>query len=292
MKVILCNDDIGLTYGFTEAIKDTFLKGNSSSTSIRTNGIAYNYAVKLLKTKIKSIGLGLHVNLVDGKAHISKLANSSGDYKFNFLQYLLKSGDKSFLNDVEGEIDYQFKKVINDGLKIDHVSAHRHTYIIPAIFEIICRLCKKYNVKSIRLLQEPFYTTESVLKNISPFINSNIIKFWLANFFNKKNKSILKKYQLKTTEAFYGVLYTDAMDFQTIKSALDNAQKRGYKTIEILIHPAYANDPRDKIYTSKLVNKYIHSKARRTETSAALSKKIKNLLSSPIIKLSSFRDLN
>lgn len=291
MKVILCNDDIGLSYGFTEAIKDTFLKGNSTSTSIRTNGTAYAYAVKLLKTELKSIGLGIHLNIVDGKAHTANLANLSGNYKFNFLQYLLMGRDKPLLAGIETELDYQFKKVLNDGLKIDHISAHFHAHAIPAIFEIVCRLCKKYEIRSIRSLQEPFYLTTSISKNLTPFINSNIAKFCLLNYLSKQNKRTLKRYGLTTTDAFYGILYTDTMNFQTIKAALDDARKRRFKTIEILIHPAYSKDPRDKVYTSQMIKNYVNSKTRQIETLVIQSKKVRDLLFSEGIELSTYKDI-
>lgn len=292
MKVIVCNDDIGLTYGFTEAIKDTFLKGNSSSTSIRTNGSAYGYAVKLLKTKLKSIGLGIHLNLIDGKAHTSNLANPQGYYKYNFLQYLLLSWNKSLLADIEAELNYQFEKVLRDRLIIDHASSHRHVFIIPAIFEIVCRLCKRYKIKSVRFLREPFYFTKSNSKNLMPLINSNIVKFLLISYFNKQNKATLKKYGLTTTDAFYGVLYTDIMNLETINAALSDAKNRGFKTLEILIHPAYPKDPRDKIYPSRVIKNYVNSKARKIETAISLSKDMNNILCSPEFTLSTYKDIH
>lgn len=291
MKVVLCNDDIGLTYGFTEAIKDTFLKGNSSSTSIRTNGPAYDYSVKLFKKELKGIGLGIHLNLVDGQAHTAKMADITGYYKYNFLQYLLLSQNKTFLKNIEGELDFQFQKVLRDGLKIDHASSHRHTYIIPAIFEIVCKLCRKYEIKSVRLIQEPFYLTNSLTKNINPLINTNLLKFFLSNSFANQNRAILKKYGLNSTDAFYGVLYTDSMDLQTIRAALDDAKKRKYKSIEILIHPAYPKDKRDKIYTSQVVKDYVKLNSRRTETNVSLSKELRNLFLSKDFKLSTYKDI-
>lgn len=291
MKVILCNDDIGLTFGFTEAIKDTFLKGTSSNTSIRTNGPAYDFSVKLLKTSLKGIGLGLHLNLVDGKAHTTVMANRSGNYKYNFLQLLILSQNKTVLKNIEKELDFQFQKVTKDGLRIDHVSCHRHTYIIPAIFEIICKLCKKYQIRSIRLIQEPFYLTNSFKKNISPFITSNFLKFLISNYFAKQNRSLLKKYRLTSTDAFYGVLYTDAMNLQTIQAALEDAKKRHFKSIEILIHPAYPKDHRDKIYTSQVVREYVRQKSRLIETKVSLSKGLKQLFSSTDFKLSTYKNI-
>ncbi|QQG43486.1 MAG: ChbG/HpnK family deacetylase [Candidatus Daviesbacteria bacterium] len=292
MKVITHNDDFGLTYGFTEAIKDAFLKGLTTSTSIRTNGTAYHLAVQLLKTKLKSIGLGLHLNLVDGKSHTKALANHSGSYKYNFLQYLILSYfNKKILIDIENELDWQFQQVLKDNLKIDHVSGHNHTYAIPPIFKIVCRLCQKYQVKAIRLPKEPFYLTTSFLKNITPFLNTNIIKFLILNFFSRQNKKIVKKYGLKTTNIFYGILFTGNMDLLTIKAAINDAQKRGYRVIEILTHPAYHSDPRDKIYTSKTIKNYVRSKDRRVETEVSQSEELKHFFSQKKILTINYRNL-
>lgn len=288
MKVIVHNDDFGLTYGFTEAIKDSFLKDVITSTSIRTNGTAYHLAVKLLKTSLRSIGLGLHLNLVDGKAHTKALSNKDGFYKYNFLQYLILSYfNKKILAGIEGEFDVQFKKVFKDGLKIDHVSGHNHTYAIPPIFEIVCRLCRKYNIEAVRLPNEPYYLTYS-LKDFLSLLNLNIIKLLILKFFNRQNKKIVKKYGLKTTDAFYGVLHTGYMDYRTIKAVLEDTQKGGYKTIEILGHSAYL-DPRDKTYTSKVIKNYVNTKNRKVETETFQAKQLKDLLST--ITTITYRDL-
>lgn len=291
MKAIIQSDDFGLSFGFTEAIKDCFLLGNISSTSIRTNGMAYKYAVKLLKNKLADIGLGIHLNLVDGPAHQAALADSSGNYKFNFLQYLLLAQNNKFLKDVEAELDWQFQQVLKNGLKVDHVSGHNHTYIIPPIFAIVCQLCRKYQIKSIRLPSEPYYLIGSLTADLKPLFNLNIIKFLIVKQFSQQNKLTLKKYHLKTTDAFYGVLHTDNMSFEVIKAALQDAKTRGFKTIEILGHPAYSNDPRDKTYTSKAIKDYIHSANRRLETATFQTPQLADLLKETAVETTSYRNL-
>ena len=90
MKAIFHNDDFGLTYGFTDAIKDSFQNGVTTSTSLRTNGFAYKYAVKLSKGPLRKIGLGLHVNITQGKAHTKGEVEKFGVYKYNFRKLFLK----------------------------------------------------------------------------------------------------------------------------------------------------------------------------------------------------------
>lgn len=291
MKAIIQSDDFGLTFGFTEAIKDCYVLGNISSTSIRTNGTAYRYAVKLLKNKLRGIGLGIHLNLVDGPTHHANLANSSGNYKFNFLQYLLLAQNNKFLTDVKAELDWQFQQVLKDGLKVDHVSGHNHTYMIPKIFAIVCQLCRQYQIKSIRLPSEPYYLIGSLTADLKPLFNLNIIKFLIVKQFSQQNKLTLKKYHLKTTDAFYGVLHTDNMSIEVIKAALQDAQERGFKVIEILGHPAYSNDPRDKAYTSEVIRDYVRSVNRRLETATWQSPKLTDLLKATGVETISYRQL-
>ncbi len=293
MKVVFCNDDFGISYGFTKGISECFLKGVTTSTAICVNGNAYTYAVKLLKSKLKKINVGLHLNLDYGKTTTKELQNKEGKYKFTFFKYLifLKLCNKSLLRSLGKDLDYQFKKVITDNLNITFVNGHDHIYMIPPIFEIVCKLCKKYGIKYIRLPREPYYFTHNVKQDLKIIFSPNIIKFFLLNKYSKKNYDVMKKYNLKTTDAFYGVLYTQHMNTSTIMAALSNARLNNYQHIEILGHPANINDRSDAIYETKAYEKFAKSKRRIIEKKAFQSSVLKKMIRDKKLEPISFNNL-
>ena len=289
MKIIFHNDDFGVSHGVNSGIKDSFLKGLTTSASIRTNGPAFNEAVQLAKTKLKGMGLGLHLNLTDGKTHLPFLANSKGFYKYNFLTYLLFSYNRKIRKAIEKELDFQFKIAKTSGLKIDHVDGQDHIHMIPRIFEIVCKLCKKYCVRNIRLSREPYHHVGS-REDFRPFFNSSILKLAVLNYLAKKNLAILKKYNMRSTDAFYGVLHTNFMVTPTIKAAIINAQKLGSKTIQITSHPAKINNPKDKIYSSPFFAKYANLENRRKEFVTLLDPELIKFIKENNIRLRTFKN--
>ena len=76
MKVVLTNDDFGVTYGFIKGARECYKKGLTTSVSIRTNGIYYSLAKRFLKEEMKNSGVGLHLNLTDGKKYKDLLKRS------------------------------------------------------------------------------------------------------------------------------------------------------------------------------------------------------------------------
>ncbi len=292
MRVIIQNDDFGVNYSFNKGVVLSLKSGLTTSVSVRTNGVAFSEAVKLLKNSYKNKGIGLHLNLTEGPTHLNSLANSNGKYKYTYIEYILLSlsKNKKVLNSIEQELNYQLQICKEIGLKIDHLSGNDHIHMIPQIFEICCRLAIKYNIKYIRLTREPFYLTNSPIQNLKPLANTNILKFILLNLFAKINLKTLKKYRLNTTQAFYGVLYTNNMTQTAVINALKNAQNKNFEAIEILLHPALP-DKRDLIYTSSFIEKYTNQNNRSVELKTLESKKLKSYIQKLKILLSTYKDI-
>lgn len=293
MKLIVHNDDFGMTYGLTEAIKDCFINGLTTSTSIRTNGPAYKTCLKYLRNSMSKVGLGLHLNLTQGVPYSQQLQNIHGKYKYDFFGYLLNliSNNNQFIEDIEKELDQQFKIVIKDGLTIDHVSGHDHIHMIPSIFEIICKLCRKYHISKIRFPKERYYLTDSIKNNLLPFINSNIIKFGLLNELSKINCWMMNKYKLTTTDSFYGVLHTNNMNNLSFVAAVKSAIKNHDLSTEILLHPGFPNHQRDVGYIDGLAKHYANINQRRVEYNTLQSKEVKKFLKEQNVKLSTYREI-
>jgi len=294
MKIILTNDDMATTYGFSDAIHDSYTYGVATNTSIRTNGAAYAYSKKLINKKPTKIGIGLHINLTQGPCYERKLSNNSGNYKYNFAGYcfqLFCRKNNNLLRIISKDIEAQFKIIKKDNLKIDHISGHDHIHMIPPIFRIVCKLCQKYHIRNIRFCREPFYTTGSLFYEIKAYINGNIIKHWLLNEFARVNHKTLNKYNLKTTDCFYGILHTNMISTKSIISSIDDAKRRKFNSIEILSHPAYPNHPKDKKYLDKTIAWYSNLPQRNIEAKVMKDKILRKYLLTNHLLLVSYKEI-
>lgn len=285
MKVIIECDDLGLDYGFTDAISHVYNKGIATSTCIRVNGPAYNYSRKILKDKLKGIGLGIHIDLTHGPFLTNLSFFFPGKYPLTFIEIALRItfGDIKLTKALENEIDAQFKKAISAGLKIDHVNGHDHIHMIPKIFALFAKISKKYHVNKIRLVDEPFHFTFNFL---------NLLKFILLKSFSLINKIIAKKYELIYPDAFYGLIDTNHMSKNAILFALQNGISNNFDIIEITTHPAYKNHPKDlKIDLTDFAKKFTNLPNRQIEMEGLLDKKIVRFINKHKIKLITYKDI-
>jgi chitin disaccharide deacetylase len=294
MKLIINCDDFGVSYGVNYGIKEAFEKGSATSASIRTNGPAFRDAVELSKTSLKNMGLGIHLNLTDGKPHTKKLSNNKGFYKYNFLSYLILTEilkDKNIFKSVKKELELQFQICREYKLKISHVDGQDHIQMLPAIFEIICRLCNQYKISKIRISYEPYFFVKPLNKNLSTFINFGFAKQILLKLLAQKCKRIIKKYNLKSTDVYFGVLHTNQMDIFVLKSIINQSLKNKYSSVEIALHPAEIHYKKDHVYTSPFFSKYANLKNRDLERKTLLDKNLKKIILQEKIDLVSFKEI-
>jgi hypothetical protein len=232
---ILNADDFGLSTGANQAILQGCIFDLLKSASICTNGDFFNDAVKIIP-QCKNLGLGIHLNVIEGKslAGVSLLTDKYGKFNKGFLTIFLKSFSKRFLQDVESEFRLQIEKGLYY-FKIDHLDSHVHTHGIPAIFKIALRLSIEYHIPFIRTQYEHFYIVPKLQKNICIGFFVNIIKIMILNFFSMFNKIMLRQTTTRTNDNIIGVGYTGMMDSDTIKYGLQSYRKGNIT--EALIHP-------------------------------------------------------
>ena len=81
-KIIINADDYGLSKSFNKGIEEAYLNGFLTSTSVRINGKMYSKeGMKLLKERCPDIGVGLHLNIVEGKTTLGKKERRYPIYK-------------------------------------------------------------------------------------------------------------------------------------------------------------------------------------------------------------------
>ncbi len=238
-KFVLNADDFGMSKPFNRAVLNGYHNGFLSSASLCANGKAFNAAVNEIIPECPNLGIGVHLNIIEGRSLTKSplLTNKKGKFNKGFLSIWLNSHDSEFLNQVEHEFRTQIETVMNY-TKVDHIDSHVHTHAIPNIFKLTARLAKEYNIPYIRTQYEEMYFIPSLKKHFNLKYPPNILKIILLNSFTKQNKQVAKEYGLKTNDFLIGVGYTGMMDADAIEYGL-NAIEADNCIAEALIHPCY-----------------------------------------------------
>jgi len=236
-----------------------------TSASLCANGKAFNAAVNEIIPECPNLGIGVHLNIIEGRSltKAPMLTNKKGKFNKGYGQLMLMSNDPKFLEQVEFEFRTQIETVMNY-TKVDHIDSHVHTHAIPNIFKIVARLAKEYNIPYIRTQHEEIYFVPSLKKHCNFKYPPNILKILLLNYFTSKNLPVAKEYGLLTNDFLIGVGYTGLMDNLTIEYGLKALEDDC--VAEALIHPChYATSNKNQHYTEFLItqNKELKDKISR-----------------------------
>ncbi len=236
-KFILNADDLGKSEFHNNAVLEGFKNGFLKSTSVMTNMPFYKDALYRVILPNPNLGVGVHLNLIEGKAinpRLNLLCDRYGNFNNGYLSLLLKSKNKIFLAQVEKEFRSQIETAL-ETFQPSHIDSHVHVHSIPNIFELCAKLANEYNIKQIRTQNEIPYFVKGYKYN--PI---NLIKVILLNHFSLKNKQIVKKYNLKTNDYLIGVSYTAMMNSETLLEGLKKIKNAN--VVESLIHPCVYYD--------------------------------------------------
>ena len=245
-KFILNADDFGMNEAFNRAVLEAYSSGLLKSASIVANGEAYDEAINSIIPQCENLGIGIHLNIIEGKAictDLTTIVNSNGYFNNSYIQLLAKSYDKKnklFFEEIEREFRRQIEKVLSK-TKISHIDSHVHVHSIPPIFEIVCRLANEYGIKQVRTQFEKPYIIPDVKKHFTLKYPINIIKLLILQFFTIFNEATAHKHNLRTNDYLIGVIYTSMMDALTLSYGIQ-AIKYDNVTVEALIHPCRYTD--------------------------------------------------
>lgn len=247
-KFVLNADDFGMSSAFNTAVSEGYNGGILKSTSLVANGEAFDEAVSKVIKKCPDLGVGVHLNIIEGKSlceDLDELTDVNRNFNNSYGRLIInayKPNNKIFMNHLEQEFRAQIEKIKDAGIKITHIDSHVHTHAIPPIFELVCKLAEEYRIEQIRTQYEQFYLVPDVFIHLNRKYPINIIKILLLNYFTSKNKPIVKKYALNTNDFLLGVGYTSMMNSLTISSGLAVLKRKKDITAEALIHPCRYED--------------------------------------------------
>ncbi len=246
-KFILNADDFGMSKAFNRAVLEGYECGILKSTSLTANGEAFDEAVNSIIPACSDLGVGVHLNIIEGKSlcfDLDKITDKDGNFNLSWGELLFKSmnsKDKVFMEQIEKEFRAQIEKV-KSKVNITHIDSHVHTHAIPKIFELVCSLAKEYGIKQVRTQFEMPYIIPDVFRHLTLKYPVNLIKVALLDFLTIKNRNIIKKYGLNTNDYLVGVAYTSMMTSLTVSYGVLAVKNRDNIVVEALIHPSRYED--------------------------------------------------
>ena len=246
-KFVLNADDFGMSEAYNRAILEGYSSGILKSASLVANGEAFEEAWKKVIPACPDLGVGVHLNIIEGKPlclNLDKLTDADGNFNNSYVQILLKSLNKKdnlFMEQMEKEFRAQIEEVLRY-TKVTHIDSHVHVHSIPPVFDLVCKLAKEYRIKHIRTQFEKPYIIPDVNRHLTLKYPINLIKVALLDFFTVINRKKVHEYELKTNDYLIGVAYTSMMNSLSVSYGLLALKNYENITAEALIHPCRYED--------------------------------------------------
>lgn len=289
-RLIFHADDLGFTFGFTDAIHRAHKHGNVTSTCIQVAGAAYDYARQEILPDCPDLGLGVHLNLVECRPRLAPhiipdLVDADGCFR-GYRPLLRAAASRRLRSQALDECRAQIEKALDDGLRIDHLNSHRHTHMLPWLFDGVCELADRFGIPFVRMASERFHLPRPIRSGRYLGRDANWAKQGLMNLFAARNRRRLGR--IRCNDRFVGLSFTGHGSVESIQSAL---RANDAPLVEVLLHPSIRHHPRDRHGLPESVQRYCNAPARDAEMSAALSTTLRNQIERMGYELTNYRRL-
>lgn len=264
-KFILNADDFGLDQYHNQAVLEGYINGFLTSASLITNTSSFDSAVNDILPDCANLSVGVHLNIVEGKSLTTCkiITDNCGNFNKGYLYFLINQNNQALLEEIEQEFRAQIEKAKNS-LQISHIDSHVHIHSVPAIFNLVCRLAKEYEIPYVRTQYEELYFVPRFEKHFNFKYPVNLIKLFLLQNFTKINRQTVDKYGLKTNDFIIGVGYTGMMDNYTVEFGLRGINEDSIT--EALIHPCKYDNHKKDSHTKEFAitqNKDLNAKIKK-----------------------------
>ena len=159
-RLIVTADDFGLAVPVNEAVEEAHRRGILTAASLMVGAPAAADAVARAR-RLPSLGVGLHLVLVDGlpvlsPEAVSELIGPKGALSPRpFRTGAALALSRSARRQMEAELQAQFEAFRRTGLPLDHVNGHHHVHLHPAVLTLVLRVAREYRVPAVRVVHEP-----------------------------------------------------------------------------------------------------------------------------------------
>jgi predicted glycoside hydrolase/deacetylase ChbG (UPF0249 family) len=264
-------DDFGVSRGSTLGVVKAHREGIVTSASLAVVTEHFALAVESAK-QCPDLGIGLHLTLTSGRpvadrGRVPMLVNDAGFFRWRFTSLLNTHPMRvpGLHAQLALEIDAQFARLADSGIKADHVNGERHAHLIPGIFELVVEAAKRFGVRWVRAARDigpQLVRARDVpaLLLTGGFIKSSLLG-WLTSKAKRQNSG------MTSPDHVASYLYTGRT--RTFLPMLLASPPRAGVT-EVMVHPGFPEEDGDVQLGNRELERYVASPARRDELDACI----------------------
>jgi predicted glycoside hydrolase/deacetylase ChbG (UPF0249 family) len=282
-NLIVNADDLAWTEGVNRGIAEAHRNGIVTSATLLANGASFASAVDLAKLT-PSLGVGVHLNLSDGKPvsppeTVQSIVDARGEFAGGPEALLLRIARRNLrLNEVEIEWESQIQKVRNAGIHPTHLDGHKHVHMLPGMFEIALRLAKRNSIPAIRISHEGSSLRAALStgeNQNAPLVMKQGVQARVLKLLARDARALAESAGIATTDYFCGIAQTGELTIEGMKCLLQNLPEG---TTEMMCHPGFMDKELEESATRL-------QDSRELEVEILTSPDIRNLVASQGIRL-------
>lgn len=280
--LIVNGDDFGLSAQVNTGILHAHQHGILTNTSLMVTAPAWEEAVELARST-QSLGVGLHVTLVQGRAVLSKqhlrtIIDSEGNFAHNptraGLQYYFSRRARE---EVQAECRAQLERFLETGLLLSHIDGHLNIHMHPVVMDALLALAQEYHIPAMRL------TREDVTTSLALDPRHALRKRWESVVFTSLARSVEKKLRrafIPHPDHLFGLHQSGALDESYLLGLFPRLQAG---VTELYCHPAFLPCPEVERWTSTY--------RRDVELAALTSPTVRAAAAKENVRFVNYRDL-
>jgi len=184
--------------------------------------------------RLPNLRVGLHLVVVESeptldRAQIPGLVDRDGRLRNDLARFGLEIALSSSLQrQASREITAQFEAYRATGLPLDHVDAHRHFHLHPAIAAMIIATGRRFGMRALRVPYEP----RRIVAEIDPR-GRHRLGLAVAPAVNSLRNRV-RRAGLKTADAVFGLAWSGAMTAERLRALVPRMPPG---LVEIYLHP-------------------------------------------------------
>lgn len=284
MKRLIVNaDDLGLSVAVSRGIEKGHREGLVSSATIMANMPGFEEGVRVAKDN-PELGIGVHLNLIRGTAlseqgEVSALLGPGGSFIDSFYQIGRLSSTKDYLRAAEIEYRAQIERVLEHGIKPDHLDFEKHHGIWHHLYKLGQKLAAEYGL-AMRSYYEPIFFVWRNLPSAGTSAMWKSLHMFTYQFLRHK------KPQVPMPDYFFGQSHIGALSRDFIKALLINLPDG---VSELMCHPGMRDGAEEDGVSDAIGQSWI-TNCRVSDLAAIADPEIKDFAANQDIKIGTFAD--